>query len=44
MTNNYNQFLTDEQIDDILSKTQNITKNDNLIQKTEKEYLEKKKN
>ena len=42
MTNNYNQFLTDEQIDDILSKTQNITKNDNLIQKTEKEYLEKK--
>ena len=39
-SNNYNQFLSDEQIDDILSKTQNITKNDNLIQKTEKEFLE----
>ena len=38
MTNNYNQFLTDEQIDDILSKTQNLTKKENLIQKTEKEY------
>ena len=42
MTNNYNQFLTDEQIDDILSKTQSIVKNENLIQKTEKECLEKK--
>ena len=41
-SNNYNQFLSDEQIDDILSKTQNITKNDNLIQKTEKEFLENK--
>ena len=41
-SNNYNQFLSDEQIDDILSKTQNITKNDNLIQKTEKEFSEKK--
>jgi len=41
-SNNYNQFLSDEQIDDILSKTQNITKNDNLIQKTEKEFFEKK--
>ncbi len=39
-SNNYNQFLSDEQIDDILSKTQSITKNDNLIQKTEKEFLE----
>ena len=37
MVNNYSQYLSDEQIDDILSKTQNITKNDNLIQKTEKE-------
>ena len=42
MVNNYNALLSDEQIDDILSKTQNITKNDNLIQKTEKEFLEKK--
>ena len=42
MTNNYNQFLTDEQIDDILSKTQSIVKNENLIQKTEKECHEKK--
>ena len=42
MTNNYNQFLTDEQIDDILSKTQSIAKNENLIQKTEKECSEKK--
>ena len=42
MVNNYSQFLSDEQIDDILSKTQNISKNDNLIQKIEKEYLEKK--
>ena len=42
MTNNYKQFLTDEQIDDILSKTQNLTKNENLIQKTEKEYQIKK--
>ena len=42
MTNNYNQFLTDEQIDDILSKTQNLTKNENLIQKNEKEYQIKK--
>ena len=41
-SNNYNQFLSDEQIDDILSKTQNITKYDNLIQKTEKEFLENK--
>jgi hypothetical protein len=42
MTNNYNQFLTDEQIDDILSKTQSVAKNENLIQKTEKECSEKK--
>ena len=41
-SNNYNQFLSDEQIDDVLSKTQTITKNDNLIQKTEKEFSEKK--
>ena len=42
IANNYSQFLSDEQIDDILSKTQNITKNGNLIQKIEKEYSEKK--
>ena len=42
ISNNYNTFLSDEQIDDILSKTQNITKNDNLIQKTRKEYLNMK--
>ena len=37
LSNKMNQFLTDEQIDDIMSKTQTIYKNDNLIQKTEKE-------
>ena len=42
IANNFKQFLSDEQIDDILSKTQNITKNGNLIQKIEKEYSEKK--
>ena len=42
IANNFKQFLSDEQIDDILSKTQNITKNDNLIHKTQKEFVEKK--
>ena len=38
LSNKLNQFLTDEQIDDIMSKTQTLCKNDNLIQKIEKEY------
>ena len=37
-SNKKNLFLTDEQIDDIMSKTQTIYNNDNLIQKYEKEY------
>ena len=38
LSNKLNQFLTDEQIDDIMSKTQTLCKNDNLIQKIEKEF------
>ena len=38
LSNKMNQFLTDEQIDDIMSKTQTLCKNDNLIQKIEKEF------
>ena len=37
-SNKANHFLSDEQIDDIMSKTQTIYNNDNLIQKYEKEY------
>ena len=38
LSNKMTQFLTDEQIDDIMSKTQTLCKNDNLIQKIEKEF------
>ena len=41
-SNKKNLFLTDEQIDDIMSKTQTIYNNDNLIQKYEKEYEDNK--
>ena len=38
-SNKINSFLSDEQIDDIMSKTQTIYNNENLIQKYEKEYM-----
>ena len=41
-SNKMNQFLSDEQIDDIMSKTQTIYNNENLIQKYEKEYITNK--
>ena len=37
-SNKMNHFLSDEQIDDIMSKTQTIYNNENLIQKYEKEF------
>ena len=42
LSNKINQFLSDEQIDDIMSKTQTIYNNENLIQKYEKEYTNNK--
>ena len=42
LSNKKNSFLSDEQIDDIMSKTQTIYNNDNLIQKYEKEYEDNK--
>ena len=41
-SNKLNNFLSDEQIDDIMSKTQTIYNNENLIQKYEKEYMDNK--
>ena len=42
ISNNFNAFLSDEQIDDILSKTQGTVKSDNLKQKIEKDFLNNK--
>ena len=42
LSNKMNQSLSDEQIDDIMSKTQTKYNNDNLIQKYEKEHINNK--